>query len=171
VSPPPAHFHTFRSYLALLPIIVLSGRTDEVDRIAAFRLGADDYLTKPFSLLELNQRIRLRSRADPERVCQSMLCIDVQRRTVEVGGNTLRLTALEFDLMVELIRSNGAVLSKTTLLQRVWRTHADIKTRTVDFYIGRLRRKLAAAGVTDALRTVRGRGVAWTADAPSRLKE
>jgi two-component system, OmpR family, alkaline phosphatase synthesis response regulator PhoP len=147
---------------ATLPIVVLSARSSETDRVGAFRAGADDYVTKPFSLLELLERINARLRgnarqADPPQ----LLRIDLGRRVCTFRNDRVNLTRLEFDLLVTLVRGEACVLSREQLLEAVWRLPADWNTRTVDAHICSLRRKLTASGLQNAVRTVHGVGITW----------
>lgn len=154
---------TLRNRGSIVPILVLSGRAEEIDKVTAFRLGADDYVTKPFGVLELLERIkiRLRDSACNTRV-RTPLRVDLARRDVTYKGRTVRITPMEFDLLAALVRADGAVLSKGQLLRAVWNAPDDLNTRTVEYHTGSLRRKLNAAGVANAIRNVHGKGVAWS---------
>jgi len=151
-------------------IIVLTARTGESDRVSALRLDADDYVTKPFSLLELLERVRLRLRDIRSSHAATGLEIDAERRWVAFRGQEVRLTAKEFDLLCALAEARGAVLSKDRLLADVWRLPVDVRSRTVDSHVVTLRRKLRKAGVPDLIRTVHGRGFAWVPIPPSPPK-
>jgi DNA-binding response OmpR family regulator len=149
-----------------LPIVVLSARASEADRVGAFRMGADDYVTKPFSLLELLERINARLRGHARHAAPAEhLRIDLGRRECTFGNARVNLTRLEFDLLLALAQAEGSVLSRDQLLESVWHLPAGWNTRTVDAHIFSLRRKLKDAGLRDALRTVHGVGIAWTGDA------
>ena len=141
-----------------LPVIVLTARDGVPDRIAGLDLGADDYLTKPFSFDELLARIRARLRApgrsEPTTLEVGQLQLDLLRRTVTVTGREVELTAREFLLAETLARHPGQVLSREQLLDRVWGLAHDPGSNVVDVYIGYLRRKLGA----DLIQTVRGMG-------------
>jgi two-component system, OmpR family, response regulator len=149
------------------PVIFLTARDDEVDRILGLELGADDYITKPFSPRELVARVKavLRRTAGPpdgERVRQvGPVTLDPGRREVTVDGGSVALTSTEFDLLAFLMNRPGRVFGREELLASVWGYAAHAGTRTVDVHVAQIRAKLGgAAGV---IRTVRG--VGYTADA------
>ncbi|WP_203831254.1 response regulator transcription factor [Actinoplanes palleronii] len=149
------------------PVIFLTARDDEVDRILGLELGGDDYVTKPFSPRELVTRVKalLRRAAGPpetDRVRQlGPLALDLGRRTVTLGALPLTLTATEFDLLAHLAGRPGRVFTREELLAAVWGYASHAGTRTVDVHVAQVRAKLgAAAGL---IRTVRG--VGYTADA------
>jgi len=135
---------------AELPVIMLTARVEERDRIEGLDLGADDYITKPFSLKELAARIRAvlrRAAAPPDqaRVYRSgPLELDQARRSVTVDGRDVALTRKEFDLLAELMRRRGLVLSREKLLERVWGYEYPGETRTVDVHVRQLRKKLGS---------------------------
>jgi DNA-binding response OmpR family regulator len=148
-----------------LPIIMLTARTAELDRVSGLDLGADDYVTKPFSLRELAARVRavLRRRqgAAPDAPPASMyrgrhLVADFDAVSIAVDGRPVRLTRREFELLRCLVDNRNRVLSRDRLLERVWGYDRLIETRSVDVHIGRLRGKLGAAG--DQIETVVGLG-------------
>jgi two-component system, OmpR family, response regulator len=149
------------------PVIFLTARDDEVDRIVGLELGADDYLTKPFSPRELVARIKavLRRTAGPpegSRVRQvGAIALDVERRSVQAGGAPVSLTPTEFDLLAHLMSRPGRVYSREELLASVWGYAAHAGTRTVDVHVAQVRAKLGGYG--GLIRTVRG--VGYTADA------
>ena len=137
---------------ARLPIIMLTARTSESDRIAGLDLGADDYLTKPFSLRELAARVRAVLRraaggADTAPVVYrgAHLTADFDAVSVYADGRNIRLTRREFELLRCLVGNRNRVLSRERLLQRVWGYERDIETRSVDVHVGRLRSKLGPA--------------------------
>jgi DNA-binding response OmpR family regulator len=139
-----------RPTTATLPIIMLTARTSETDRVIGLDLGADDYMTKPFSLRELAARIRavLRRRAsDPagDVYRGRHLTADFDAAMVRVDEVPVRLTRREFDLLRCLVEHRNRVLSRDRLLERVWGYIEEIETRSVDVHIGRLRSKLGAA--------------------------
>ncbi|GAA2499668.1 response regulator transcription factor [Winogradskya humida] len=149
------------------PVVFLTARDDEVDRILGLELGGDDYLTKPFSPRELVARVRalLRRAAGPgegERVkTLGPVTLDPGRRRVTVEGDPLTLTPTEFDLLGHLLGRPGRVFTREELLAAVWGYASHAGTRTVDVHVAQVRAKLgAAAGL---IRTVRG--VGYTADA------
>ena len=138
-----------------LPVIMLTARTAEIDRVAGLDLGADDYVTKPFSLRELAARVRavLRRRqqaaapADTVSVYRGKhLTADFDAVSIAVDGRPVRLTRREFELLRCLVENRNRVLSRDRLLERVWGYDRLIETRSVDVHIGRLRGKLGAAG-------------------------
>jgi phosphate regulon transcriptional regulator PhoB len=136
---------------AAVPIIMLTAKTDEVDRIVGLELGADDYVAKPFSPKELVARVRaVLRRARPGQIGSPLsvggVSLDVARHVVTVDGGAVELTPKEFDLLHALLEAAGRVLSREHLLNRVWGySRADeIESRTVDVHIRRLRAKLGA---------------------------
>ncbi len=153
-----------KSETARLPVLMLTARGDEVDRVVGFEVGADDYVTKPFSPRELVLRVEaILRRAEgmaestpDESVSIAKLDIDVPRHRVTVEGAEVDLTALEFRLLMDLVSRRGRVQSRDSLLERVWGYAPGIETRTVDTHVKRLREKLGAA--SDYIETVRGVG-------------
>jgi DNA-binding response OmpR family regulator len=143
---------------AAIPIIMLTARGEEADRIAGLELGADDYVTKPFSPKELVARVaallRRSQRTAPDDVLKyGTVTIDIGRHTVDIDGVEVRLTAKEFLLLQYLVQHRGRVLSRDTLLTDVWGYQYTGGTRTVDVHIRRLREKLPLLG--DAITTVK----------------
>ncbi len=135
-----------------LPIIMLTARTGENDRVTGLDLGADDYVTKPFNLRELSARVRaLLRRAQNAPVSASMyrgkdLVVDFDAVSVVVAGEAVRLTRREFELLTCLVENRNRVLSRDRLLERVWGYEQSVETRSVDVHVGRLRSKLGIAG-------------------------
>jgi DNA-binding response OmpR family regulator len=131
-----------------VPVLILTARGEEADKVLGFRLGADDYVTKPFGLLELLARVRalLRRSGSPmeERGVErfGQVVVDPAARTVHRGGAEVQLTPKELDLLLALIRRRGAVASRASLLKEVWGHRAPIYSRTVDTHIAELRRKV-----------------------------
>ena len=153
-----------------LPVIVLSGRGSEVDKLRGFRRGADDYLTKPFSYPELVARIHALQRRSAQRPLRGLtrlgdLVIDAVGRHVEVGGRPVRLSAREFDLLQALAREPSRVFTKRDLLRDVWGFAASGSSRTVDTHACRLRQKLSG-GTRPYVLTVRGIGYRLVEDLP-----
>jgi DNA-binding response OmpR family regulator len=143
-----------------LPVVMLTARDEEVDRVTGLELGADDYVTKPFSPRELAARVRaVLRRVEPEegeeRLTAGDVELDRQARTATVGGTEVELTAREFDLLWHLAARPGIVVSRAQLLDRVWGLSFPGGTRTVDVHVGQLRRKLERPAL---IRTVRGAG-------------
>ena len=147
-----------------IPILMLTAKGEEVDRIVGFEVGADDYLTKPFSTRELVLRVKAilkRMQQDgavaPAKLFHfGELSVDVDRFKVVVAGAAVKLTALEFKLLQYLYETKGRVASRDALLDHVWGYEAALTTRTVDAHIKRLREKLGSAGAY--IETVRGLG-------------
>ena len=146
------------------PIIILTAKDDEVDKVVGFELGADDYVTKPFSVRELILRIKAilkRSDTKTKEVVEverqfGDLKIDVDSHEVHVDSQLIDLTALEFRLLKELVDKRGRVQSRDQLLSEVWGYNAEVTTRTVDTHIKRLREKLGSMG--KYVQTIRGVG-------------
>jgi len=138
---------------AMLPIVMLTAKGDEVDRVLGLEIGADDYVVKPFSPKELLARVRAvlrRSRPAPGAAPLRLgaLVIDLGTHTASVGGESLALTPKEFDLLRALVEARGRVLSREFLLDRVWgySRASEIESRTVDVHVRRLRVKLGPEG-------------------------
>jgi two-component system phosphate regulon response regulator PhoB len=150
--------------LADVPVIVLTARREEADRIKGLELGADDYLTKPFSPRELVLRVSaVLRRAQAPAVAGATrtlrgggISIDVNALAVSVDGRAIDLTPTEYRLLVSLLERRGRVQGRQQLLEAAWDVHARIETRTVDMHVQRLRSKLGSAG--DWIETVRGFG-------------
>ena len=143
-----------------VPVLMLTARDEEPDRVAGLEIGADDYVTKPFSPREVSARIKAilrRSEQTVENVTLELdsIVLDRDAREVTVDGTGLELTAKEFDLLGCLMQNPGIVLSRDTLLDRVWGMDFPGGTRTVDVHVAQLRRKL---GRPELIRTVRGAG-------------
>jgi DNA-binding response OmpR family regulator len=143
-----------------VPIIMLTARDEEPDRVAGLEIGADDYVAKPFSPRELSARIKAILRRSEQRIEDEVLSareIVLRRdsREVSVGGVPVELTSKEFDLLACFLEHPGIVLSRERLLDLVWGMTYPGGTRTVDMHVAQLRRKL---GDTEGIRTVRGAG-------------
>jgi two-component system phosphate regulon response regulator PhoB len=150
------------SETANIPVIMLTANNTEIDRVLAFELGVDDYVTKPFSPRELVLRVRaiLRRKHEPAPLPQNLasgnIQVDFERHYVTVGGQPVDLTAIEFKLLAILLERRGCVQSRDALVGMVWGAERSIETRTVDTHLRRLREKLGAAG--EQIATVRGFG-------------
>jgi DNA-binding response OmpR family regulator len=152
------------------PVLMLTARTEEADKVAGFAVGADDYLTKPFSLRELTIRVqailrrreRIQRSIDGEPIERAGLSIDAKRRHVEVDGAEVQLTPLEFDILHALAREPGVVLSRDRLMDRIWGYRDHAGGRVVDSHVARLRRKIGEDGNDPRfIRTVHGVGYAF----------
>ena len=146
-----------------IPIIILTAKDDEVDKVVGFELGADDYVTKPFSVRELVLRIKaILKRGQTKKEVVEVerqfgdLKIDIESHEVFVDSVQIDLTALEFKLLNQLVETRGRVQSRDQLLQEVWGYSAEVTTRTVDTHIKRLRNKLGSMG--KYVQTIRGVG-------------
>ncbi len=148
-----------------VPVIMLSARSEEVDRVRGLETGADDYVVKPFSVVELMARVRAQlRRTRPAAVGQRLeyqdIVLDGETHKVTRGGKPLRLGPTEFRLLATFMEKPGRVWSREQLLDRVWGRDIYVDTRTVDVHIGRLRKALCRHGGDDPVRTVRGTGYA-----------
>jgi DNA-binding response OmpR family regulator len=152
------------------PVIMLTARIGESDRVLGLDLGADDYITKPFSPKEALARVRAVLRrfehaaSGPEALADGALRIDLGSRQVQVAGDTLSLTRKEFDLLVELVRQRGRVLTRERLLETVWGYDYPGETRTVDVHVRRLRQKLGSPA-DERVETVVGVGYRYRSGA------
>ena len=151
------------SALKEIPIIILTAKDDEVDKVVGFELGADDYVTKPFSVRELILRVkavlkRNQKTATPLEINRSFgsLVMDIESHEVFVDDEEITLTALEFKLLNQLVERRGRVQTRDQLLSDVWGYSSDVTTRTVDTHIKRLREKLGVMG--KYIQTIRGVG-------------
>jgi DNA-binding response OmpR family regulator len=151
------------------PVLMLTARTEEADKVAGFAVGADDYLTKPFSLRELTIRVKaILRRMERMRAVQAEgplvrdgLEVDAGRRRVTVDGAEVQLTPLEFDILLTLVRDPGVVFSRELLMDRVWGYRDYAGGRVVDSHVARIRRKLGEDGNEPRfIRTVHGVGYA-----------
>ncbi len=142
-----------------VPIIMVTARGEEVDRVVGLELGADDYVVKPFGLRELVARIRAVSRrssgrAESARLVVGLLEVDVRARRAVLDGAELPLTAKEFDVLAVLAEEPGSVVSRRTLLERVWETTWYGPTKTIDVHVASIRRKLGDPGWIETVRGV-----------------
>ena len=148
-----------------IPVIMLSARSEEIDKIRGLEIGADDYVTKPYSIRELMARVRTQvRRARPAMAGQVLtyedILLDAETHRVTRDGIQLKLGPTEFRLLSTFIEKPGRVWSRDQLLDRVWGRDIYVDTRTVDVHIGRLRKALIAKGGYDPIRTIRGAGYA-----------
>ena len=141
---------TLRDEGARFPVLILTARGEEADKVRGLKLGADDYVTKPFGVLELLARVEaLLRRARPPEAGEPRevfrfgeIAVDTATRSVTKGGREVALTPKEYDLLVALIRRKGAVASRVELMRQVWGYSAAVLSRTVDTHVAELRRKL-----------------------------
>lgn len=157
---------------AHIPVVMVTARAEEVDRVVGFELGADDYVTKPYSVRELMLRVAAvlrRGRAVPPpsegAVSFGRLSIDADAHEVHVDGELTTLTALEFRLLTTFVTRKGRVQTREVLLEQVWGLRGDSNTRTVDTHVKRLRQKLGGAG--EYIETIRGVGYRCPSTPPS----
>lgn len=148
-----------------LPVVMLSARSEEVDRVRGLETGADDYMIKPYSLAELMARVRAHLRRSRpasvgERLEWTDIVLDSETHRVTRSGQELKLGPTEFRLLTTFMERPGRVWSREQLLDRVWGRDIYVDTRTVDVHVGRLRKALTKHGHDDPLRTVRGAGYA-----------
>ena len=148
-----------------IPIIMLSARSEEADKVRGLETGADDYVAKPYAVAELMARVRTQlRRVRPSTVGQVLthddIVLDSETHRVTRDGRELKLGPTEFRLLSTFIEKPGRVWSREQLLDRVWGRDVYVDTRTVDVHIGRLRKILTKAGGNDPVRTVRGAGYA-----------
>ena len=149
-----------------LPVIMLTARGEEGERVRGLSVGADDYVVKPFSVPELMARVRaLLRRARPERVAVKLVAgdleLDRETRRVRRSGRDIHLGPTEFRLLEYLMEKPGRVFSRSQLLDSVWGFSAEIDERTVDVHVGRLRKALSQDDEHDPIRTVRGAGYSF----------
>lgn len=148
-----------------IPVIMLSARSEELDRVRGLETGADDYVVKPYSVSELMARIRTQlRRTRPAAIGQRLefqgIVLDGESHRVTREGEAIKLGPTEFRLLSTLMENPGRVWSREQLLDRVWGRDVYVDTRTVDVHVGRLRKALCKFGGEDPLRTVRGTGYA-----------
>jgi len=148
-----------------MPIIMLSARSEEVDRVRGLQTGADDYVVKPYAISELMARVKIQlRRVRPSTVGQMLsyedISLDAETHRVSRSDKPLKLGPTEFRLLAAFMEKPGRVWSREALLDRVWGRDIYVDTRTVDVHVGRLRKVLTQHGGPDPLRTVRGSGYA-----------
>jgi two-component system phosphate regulon response regulator PhoB len=146
-----------------IPIIMLSARSEEVDKVRGLETGADDYMVKPYSVAELMARLRtqlrrIRPASAGEVLEYADIVLNAETHRVKRGNTPLQLGPTEFRLLSALMEKPGRVWSREQLLDRVWGRDIYVDTRTVDVHVGRLRKALKEGGKTDPIRTVRGSG-------------
>ena len=145
-----------------IPVIMLSARSEDVDRVRGLETGADDYVVKPYSVIELMARVRSQLRRVRPSVGQQLtyddITLDAESHKVTRDGNELKLGPTEFRLLVTFMEKPSRVWGREQLLDRVWGRDNYVDTRTVDVHIGRLRKALVQFGGSDVVRTVRGAG-------------
>ncbi len=155
--------------LYCIPIIMLTARGEEMDRVVGLELGADDYMVKPFSPRELLLRIKaIFRRGKPREVVKNILVsdklkVDTERHSVKVDKKEVKLTRMEFNLLVTLMQRKGRVQSRDRLLNDVWSMDAEVTTRTIDTHVKRLRKKLGKIG--EKIETIRGIGYKFAEEA------
>lgn len=152
-----------------IPIIMLTARGEEADRVRGLETGADDYVVKPYSVNELVARTRaMLRRTRPASIGQTLsygdISLDSEQHKVTREGKMLNLGPIEFRLLATLLERPGRVWNRDQLLDRVWGRDADVDQRTVDVHIGRLRKSLGRTGRPDPIRTVRGTGYSLDLD-------
>lgn len=155
-----------RTATAQLPIIMLTARGEETDRVRGLATGADDYIVKPFSVPELLARVTaLLRRSKPERITATLkagdISLDRERKRVLRGNEEIQLGPTEFRLLEFLMQNPGRVYSREQLLDGVWGNEVYIDERTVDVHVGRLRKALSSGREVDPIRTVRGSGYSF----------
>ncbi len=144
-----------------IPIIMLTAKSSEIDKVKGFEMGADDYIPKPFGMMELVARVKARLRSNGKKVSLSeynigSLYVCPKKHVVKVDGNLVSLTLKEFEMLCMLLENRQVVLTRDQILNKVWGYSFDGESRTVDVHIRTLRQKLATAG--DIIQTVRGIG-------------
>jgi len=160
---------TVRQERLSMPVLILTAKGEEVDKVQGFRLGADDYVVKPVGVLELLARVEaLLRRVAPAPATDSIfriedLTVDLGRRTVAIGQREVELSPLEFDLLAALVRRAGRVVTRSELLKEVWGYHSLVESRTVDTHVAKLRSKIEPARTR--IVTVRKKGYRMEAGA------
>ena len=151
-----------------IPIVILTARSEESDKIRGLDIGADDYITKPYSIKELLARVRAAMRRPSASVISDQLnvgkiVVDLQKHIVAIDGLQVNLGPTEYRLLVTLMQSPERVFSREQLLDQVWGISANVDTRTVDVHVGRLRKVIEVGANKNIIRTVRGFGYALKA--------
>jgi len=163
---------TLRAEGVMTPVIIVTAKADEIDRVVGLKIGADDYVTKPFSRPELLARIEAVLRrqrregaepeARPQRLEMGPVVVDLDRRQVSIGGKPTHLTTKEFDLLAFMANNPGRIFTRDQLLSRIWGYDYAGDGRTVDVHVSWLRGKLRGSGEHNWFRTVRGVGYAFS---------
>lgn len=157
---------TLREQGSLLPILILTARSSWQDKVTGLEMGADDYLTKPFQMEELQARVKAllrRSTGIPQTLLKcGPIALDVSAQSVTVDGEVIELTSFEYRLLEELIRHHGEILSKQTLTDYLYPHDEDRDSNVLEVMVGRLRRKLDPNGTLNPIETMRGRGYRFT---------
>ena len=146
-----------------IPIILLTARSEESDKVRGLDIGADDYITKPYSIKELLARVRAALRRPvaitiKDQVIVDEIVVDLKKHVVKVHNHEINLGSTEFKLLLELMKNSGRVLSRDQLLDKVWGISANVDRRTVDVHIGRLRKLIRLVSNRSLITTVRGFG-------------
>ena len=153
--------HRIRKYHSMLPVIMVTAKTEEEDRILGLDVGADDYVTKPFSVRELSSRIQAllrRAMPDEQPLQIGELHLDPASHRVKVGSSPLELSPTEFRLLHYFMLNTDRVFTRSQLLDQVWGSQVYVEERTVDVHIRRLRKQLSPSGIDSLLQTVHGSG-------------
>ena len=157
---------TLRERGSLLPILILTARSSWQDKVEGLEMGADDYLTKPFQMEELQARVKAllrRATGIPQTLLKcGPITLDVTSQSVTVNGQDIELTSFEYRLLEELVRHHGEVLSKHTLADYLYPHDEDRDSNVLEVMVGRLRRKLDPGGTLNPIETLRGRGYRFT---------
>ena len=152
-------FRRLKNAGAEIPAIFLTAKNTEIDKVTGLEMGADDYIAKPFGVLELIARVKAvlrRAVKDTDHLCAGLVRLDVAGRSVRVGEEKVALTYKEFEMLRCFMQNKGIVLTRDKLLNEIWGVEADIETRTVDMHVKTLRKKIGPAG--GYIKTVRGVG-------------
>lgn len=147
-----------------VPILFLTARDEEIDRIVGLELGADDYVTKPFSPRELVARVhailkRSGRAVTPEMLSRGKITLDLRAQSCQVAGTDIALTATEFDILARLLAEPDRLAARRALIAGIWGPQSRVSDRTFDSHLRNLRRKLAEAGCEGAIETVHGQGM------------
>lgn len=157
---------TLREQGSLLPILILTARSGWQDKVQGLEMGADDYLTKPFQMEELQARVKAllrRATGIPQTLLKcGPITLDVTTQSVTVHGEAIELTSFEYRLLEELVRHHGEILSKHTLADYLYPHDEDRDSNVLEVMVGRLRRKLDPQGTLNPIETMRGRGYRFT---------